>query len=134
MHGRSRVSEGWSRFRTSAACITVMNALQRNGDAWERIFGERQDSAYHQISFKPNCTWREVVSVLVIRPAVATGLPLAPNKLVFWTGGAKLARFRMLKNSERNCAWNRSVILMFLKSEVSKSARPGPVRMLRPAL
>src|SRR5215472_16960331 len=30
MHGRSRVSEGSSRFRTTAACITVMNALQRN--------------------------------------------------------------------------------------------------------
>jgi hypothetical protein len=30
MHGRSRVSEESSRFRTSAACITVMNALQRN--------------------------------------------------------------------------------------------------------
>src|SRR5262249_55809053 len=30
MHGRCRVSEGSSRFRTSAACITVMNALQRN--------------------------------------------------------------------------------------------------------
>ena len=29
-HGRSRVLEGSSRFRTSAACITVMNALQRN--------------------------------------------------------------------------------------------------------
>src|SRR5215471_21245503 len=30
MQGRSRVSEGSSRFRTSEACITVMNALQRN--------------------------------------------------------------------------------------------------------
>jgi hypothetical protein len=30
-HARSRVSEGSSRFRTSAACITDMNELPRNG-------------------------------------------------------------------------------------------------------
>jgi len=30
MFGRSRVSERSSRFRTSAACITVTNARQRN--------------------------------------------------------------------------------------------------------
>jgi hypothetical protein len=43
MHGRSRVSEGSSRFRTSAACITVMNALQRNAMPADAFFGERQE-------------------------------------------------------------------------------------------
>src|SRR6516162_6190736 len=41
MHGRSRVSEGSPRFRTSAACTTVMNALQRNAMPAAAFFGER---------------------------------------------------------------------------------------------
>jgi hypothetical protein len=40
MHGRSRVSEGSSRFRISVARITVMNALQRKLSL-RTHFGER---------------------------------------------------------------------------------------------
>src|ERR1700686_4749582 len=52
-------------------------------------------------------------------------------------GTVKLARFRILKNSARNCTLKLSEILLtglFLNSEKSKFERPGPVRMLRPEL
>ena len=59
----------------------------------------------YQISFSPNCTCREVVEVLVIAPAVPD-TPAGVNTIRF--GVLKLARFRRLKISARNCRLNRS--------------------------
>src|SRR5215472_14403382 len=52
-------------------------------------------------------------------------------------GGAKLAWFKKLKNSARNCMLKLSETLRtakFLYTEKSKLARPGPTMLLRPAL
>jgi hypothetical protein len=52
------------------------------------------------------------------------------------TGTAKLAWFKILKISARNCTWKVSEILdteKFLKTEKSKFVRPGPIKILRPA-
>ena len=59
----------------------------------------------YQISFKPNCTCREVVEVLAIAPAVPE-IPEGVNTIRF--GVLKFARFRRLKISARNCKLNRS--------------------------
>src|SRR6266850_2397994 len=61
-------------------------------------------------------------------------VPLAlngPRLLV----GAKLARFKTLKNSARNCRLEVSEILgmrLFLKTEKSTLNNPGPIIVLRP--
>ena len=74
-----------------------------------------------------------------VPPGGANDAPLE-SKMSVWsgvTGTAKLAWFRMLKISARNCTLKLSEILLiglFLNSEKSRFVRPGPVRMLRPAL
>src|ERR1700676_2358381 len=53
------------------------------------------------------------------------------------TGTEKLAWFRTLKNSARNCTLKFSEILrmrLFLKIDTSRFVSPGPIRILRPAL
>ena len=47
-------------------------------------------------------------------------------------GVLKLVWFRMLKNSARNCRFNRSLTLVSLMAEKSQSKRPGPVSVSRP--
>src|SRR4029077_15595880 len=52
-------------------------------------------------------------------------------------GTAKFARFKTLKNPARNCTLKFSeirLIELFLNTEKSRFAVPGPIRMLRPAL
>src|ERR1700730_11123174 len=52
------------------------------------------------------------------------------------TGTAKFARFKMLKNSARNCTLKLSEIFLiglFLNTEKSRFDVPDPIRMLRPA-
>jgi len=62
------------------------------------------------------------------------------SKMSVWsgvTGTAKLAWFRMLKNSARNCTLKLSEIFLmgtFLNMEKSRFDVPGPIRMLRPEL
>jgi hypothetical protein len=80
-----------------------------------------------------------VVVVEVSKPATPVGDPLESKMSVLSgaMGTAKLARFRMLKNSARNCTLKFSEILLiglFLNTEKSRFESPGPVRMLRPAL
>src|ERR1700680_5266083 len=53
------------------------------------------------------------------------------------TGTAKFARFKILKNSARNCTVKFSeirLIELFLNTEKSRFTIPGPVKILRPAL
>jgi len=45
----------------------------------------------HHPVFNANWIWRDDVEVVVIRPAVVTGAPLAPNKVLLATGGEKFA-------------------------------------------
>ena len=59
----------------------------------------------------------------MIRPADGLMAPLE-NTVVL--GGLKFERFKMLKNSARNCRLVFSVMLVFLKRERSTSANPGP--------
>lgn len=47
-------------------------------------------------------------------------------------GVAKFERFKMLKNSARNCRLIFSAMLVFLKTEKSTSANPGPVSVPLP--
>ena len=49
-------------------------------------------------------------------------------------GEVKFGRFKILKNSARNCALSASWIGMFLNKEKSISTSPGPITELRPAL
>ena len=42
--------------------------------------------AIYQISFSPNCIWRDVVVVEVRTPAEEIRAPLAPNRLVLLVG------------------------------------------------
>src|ERR1700681_1481033 len=72
-------------------------------------------------------------------PATPVGAPVESKISVLSgvMGTEKLARFRTLKNSALNCALKVSEILgtrLFLKTEKSKLTRPGPIKMLRPAL
>jgi hypothetical protein len=85
---------------------------------------------HHHRSFQPNCTWRDVVEVLVMAPAV-------PDKPVRWVavggvktirlGVLKLARSSGLKISARNCRLRRSRILVSFRTEKSQVPRPGPM-------
>ena len=61
--------------------------------------------------------------MLVISPA--EGLIAVPEKTIAF-GVAKLERFCILKHSARNCKVAFSEIAVFLKSERSIVARPGP--------
>ena len=84
-------------------------------------------------SFNPNWTCRDVPDVAVITPAVGDGPELAvENTTVF--GVLKLARFRRLKNSARNCILTRSVTAVLFSTEKSTVAVPGPMRVSRPTL
>ena len=59
--------------------------------------------SYHQISFKPNCTCREVVDVLVMAPAVPeVFVPELEDVKVIKLGVLKFARLSRLKISARN--------------------------------
>ena len=69
----------------------------------------------------------------MIPPAVLAGADPADEKTTAF-GVPKLARFKILKNSARNCARSFSEIAVFLATEKSVVARPGPVSTLRPAL
>src|SRR5215469_13209629 len=89
----------------------------------------------HQSSFKPNCTCRDVVDVLVIAPAVPDtpdGFAAVGGVKVMRFGVLKLARFSRLKSSARNCTLKRSLIRVFLNTEKSQVASPGPMKELRP--
>jgi hypothetical protein len=70
-----------------------------------RSMGLMPKVALYQISFNPNWTCRDAVEVLVIAPAVPK-TPEGVNAIRF--GVLKLARFRRLKISARNCRFNRS--------------------------
>ncbi len=73
-------------------------------------------------SFSANWICREVVVVPEINPT--EGLILVPEKIVAF-GLRKLARFRRLKTSARNCKLNLSLMVNFLNNEVSSVAKPG---------
>src|SRR5271167_3067220 len=90
-----------------------------------RIIDERNRGSY-QRSFNANCTWRAVVEVPVIAPAVPE-TPVGVKVIRF--GVLKLARFSRLKISARNCKVMPSLRLVFLMVEKSQVARPGPLRL-----
>src|SRR6185437_15211559 len=89
------------------------------------------ETGLYQRSLRANCTWREVVEVLVMAPAVPeTPVGVKTMRL----GVLKLARLRRLKSSARNSAVMCSWIFVSLKVEKSQVARPGPVSVSRPRL
>ena len=63
--------------------------------------------------------------MLVIRPADA--LVALPEKTI-GLGELKLAWFRILKTSARNCSLYLSVNDVFLNNDMSKLASPGPLK------
>src|ERR1700747_479672 len=93
--------------------------------------------AFYQSSFSPNCTWRELVDVLVMAPAV----PDRPLGLVV-VGGVKTIRFGVLKFvwfsklkiSLRNCRFRCSWILVSFNTEKSQVVSPGPTYVSLPTL
>src|SRR5690242_11371441 len=84
-----------------------------------------------KINFNPNWISREVVLVLVMRPAV--GLIL-PAEKTFMLGIPKFAVLAMLKDSARNSKVLLSLMGMVLNSEKSNSVKPGPFSTPRPTL
>src|ERR1700731_658173 len=82
-----------------------------------------------------NWICREVVDVKSIKPAPGTGFPLPSKRVLLSVGGMKLERLKILKASARNCTLKLSEILftgLFLNSDMSNSARPGPIRTFLP--
>ena len=71
-------------------CFKISEDWGREGGDHGVNLDER--GAIYQISFSPNCIWRDVVVVAVRTPAEEIGAPLAPNRLVLLvvaTGDAK---------------------------------------------
>ena len=94
-------------------------------------------SAYQTI-FNANWISLDVVVVEVNNPAAPVGAPVESKISVLsgLTGTAKLVRFKILKNSARNCTLKFSEILvmgLFLNTEKSRFDVPGPISILRPA-
>src|ERR1700719_2439521 len=90
----------------------------------------------YQDSFNANGICREVVLVNVKMPAELVWVPSGFKITRLSLGEVKLGRFRILKNSARNCALNASETLrigMFLNKEKSKSTKPGLISEFRPA-
>jgi hypothetical protein len=75
--------------------------VQEPGRNWVGVRHSAIRKLTHQISFNPNWTWREVVEVEVITPAVGE-IPEVAEEKTTALGVPKFARFRMLKNSARN--------------------------------
>src|SRR5215471_9505625 len=88
-------------------------------------------SPHYQWSFSPNCTWREVVEVLVMAPAVPDS-PEGVNTIRL--GVLKLVRPKRLKTSARNCRPRASRIGKAFKTEKSQVARFGPMKVSLPTL
>src|ERR1700730_6703251 len=101
---------------------------------------DRMRRTHYQASLIANCISRAGVVVEVSLPAIPCKSAPVESKMVTLsgvTGTAKFARFKILKNSARNCTVKFSeirLIELFLNTEKSRFAVPGPIRMLRPAL
>jgi hypothetical protein len=70
-------------------CFKISEDWREGGD--EGFTLDERDAIY-QMSFSPNCIWRDVVVVEVRTPAEEIGAPLAPKRLVLFvatTGDAK---------------------------------------------
>jgi hypothetical protein len=76
----------------------------------------------YQRSLSANWTWREVVDVLVMAPAVPE-TPVGVKTIRF--GVLKLARLSRLKISARNWTERRSRMWVSLKVEKLQVPRPG---------
>jgi hypothetical protein len=87
--------------------------------------------AVWKISLRANCSFREVVAVQVMCPKLPLGTPDVLAKTVA-LGSPKLARFRILNASERNCSDILSRRRKILFMEKSSSSSPGPTAVLRP--
>src|SRR5260370_17587354 len=83
----------------------------------------------YQSNFTPNCICRDVVDVLVITPAVGE-TPVGVKVRAF--GVLKLALFRILKISTRNCTLSRSRIRVSFRRDKSSVAKPGPLTVFLP--
>src|SRR5450432_1173988 len=88
------------------------------------------NTRYHS-SFSPNWTWRDVVDVLVIAPAVGE-TPEGVNTTAL--GKLKFSRFNRLNISALNCRLNRSLMRVSFSAEKSQVARPGPMMASLPTL
>ena len=67
--------------------------------------------AIYQISFSPNCIWREVVVVEVMTPAEEIGAPSAPNRLVLLVGTTGERKIRVIQHIEELCSELRMKLL-----------------------
>ena len=117
----------------SAVLVVVEARLPQNPSGVNhppRSCSRRTEPRRYHSNFSANCTWRAVVEVLDIAPAV----PDTPVGVkVIRAGVLKLARFSRLKISARNCRLSCSRNFVFLIAEKSQFARPGPTRLLRAA-
>src|SRR6267378_4621072 len=101
---------------------------------WRRAALARVEAAgdapvLHQRSLRPNWTWREVVEVLVITPAVGE-TPEGVKTTAL--GRLKFARLSRLNISARNWRFSRSRICVSFKTEKSQVASPGPINVSLP--
>src|SRR5438477_9805880 len=81
-------------------------------------------AVHHQSNFRPDWTWRDVVEVLVMAPAVGE-TPEGVKTTAL--GRLKFARLRRLNISARNCRFHLSRAGMSFSTEKSQVARPGPI-------
>src|SRR6266852_1721926 len=85
------------------------------------------------MNLTPNCSWRDVVEVLVICPKLVGVEPPCSNTVTM-SGSEKFARLNRLKASALNCTVARSPILLDFKSEMSTVNTPGPINTFLPTL
>jgi hypothetical protein len=76
---------------------SLRNSLQWSGredsdGRMKRLIATDRGNIY-QISFSPNCIWRDAVVVDVRTPAEEIGVPLPANRLVLFVGTTGDAKF-----------------------------------------
>src|SRR5438105_2610864 len=84
----------------------------------------------YQSSLSANCTWRELVDVLVIAPAVPDrpfGLVAVGGVKTIRFGVLKFAWFSKLKISARNCRLKLSRTFVSFNTEKSQVVSRGPI-------
>src|SRR3989442_401797 len=95
--------------------------------AGRRLCRAAEAEADQNVSRRPDWMSRAAVEVEVIRPTWE-------GTLMLLAGMSKFAWLSMLKNSERNSRFIRSVRRVFLNTPASQLKKPGPNSMLRAEL
>ena len=93
-----KFTEKLSLFVTGSSLV----ACFKKSDKHDTHYQSCSTSPTYHISFRPNCSWREVVAVESIKPVPGTRFPLWSKIERWFSGGEKFARLKTLNASARN--------------------------------